>query len=120
VGDTILLEGLEVCAFIGVTEEERRERQTLVIDLEFETDAPRAAATDDIEDALNYRTVAKAVLAFAEESRCQLVETFAERVATLVRERFGVPWLRVEVRKPGAIRFARSVGIRIERGRRGR
>ena len=82
------------------------------------TDIRKAAASDRIEDTLNYKAVAKRLIAFVEASEFQLVETLAERCAEIVREEFGVPWLRLTVNKTGAVRGARDVGVIIERGRR--
>jgi dihydroneopterin aldolase len=117
--DTVFVRGLEARAIIGIEDWERRERQTLRIDLDLACDAAAAARDDSIEHAVNYRSVAKAVLAHVEGSAYHLVETLAERLAELVRSEFGVPWVRVRVRKPGAVRFSREVGVVIERGDRG-
>jgi dihydroneopterin aldolase len=80
-------------------------------------DIRKAAASDAIEDTLNYKAVAKRVIAFVEESQFQLVETLAERVAELVLREFQIPWLRLRLNKAGAVRGARDVGVIIERGR---
>jgi len=80
-------------------------------------DLAAAAASDSIDDTLNYKSVAKRVLAFVEASRFQLVETLAERVAGLVLAEFPVEKVRVTVHKPGAIRHSRDVGVIIERSR---
>ncbi len=114
--DIIFLHDLRVDAVIGIWPWERRIRQTVVIDLEMAADIRRAAGTDSIEDTLNYKQVAKRVQQFAAGSEFQLVETLAERIADIVLGEFGVPWVRVSVCKPGAIRGARDVGVRIERG----
>ena len=116
--DKIFLNELKVDAIIGIWEWERRIRQTVVIDLEMSADIARAAASDSIEDTLNYKAVAKRIQAFVGESRFQLVETLAERIAAIVRDEFDVQWVRVRVNKPGAIRGSRDVGILIERGER--
>lgn len=116
--DTIFLEGLEVRTTIGVEAWEREEPQTLLVDLEFACDAAKSAATDDVRDALNYRTVAKTALAFGAAQSFHLVETFAERLAEHLAATCGVGWLRLRVAKPGAVRFSRTVGVEIERGRR--
>ena len=79
-------------------------------------DIRKAAATDSVDDTLNYKLVAKCVIHLAETSGFQLVETLAERVAEIVRNEFDVPWVRVKINKPGAIRGSRDVGVIIERG----
>jgi dihydroneopterin aldolase len=114
--DIIFLHGLKVDAVIGIWEWERKIRQTVEIDLDMAADIGRAAATDNVEDTLNYKKVAKRLQAFVAESEFQLVETLAERIAGIVTGEFGVPWVRVRVNKPGAIRGARDVGVIIERG----
>jgi dihydroneopterin aldolase len=116
--DKIFLHALEVETVIGIWEWERRIRQRVVIDLEMSADIARAAATDDVADTLNYKSVAKRLQQFVGESSFQLVETLAERIAAIVRDEFDVAWVRVSVHKPGAIRGSRDVGVVIERGDR--
>ena len=114
--DIIFLHSLKIDAVIGIWEWERKIRQTVEIDLDMGADISKAAATDNVEDTLNYKQVAKRLQSFVGESEFQLVETLAERVADIVTDEFGVPWVRVRVNKPGAIRGARDVGVIIERG----
>jgi dihydroneopterin aldolase len=114
--DKIFLDELRIETIIGIWEWERRIRQTVVIDLEMSADIAKAAATDDVADTLNYKSVAKRLQQFVGESSFQLVETLAERIAGIVREEFGVAWVRVKVHKPGAIRGSKDVGVIIERG----
>ena len=102
----------------GFLKWERETPQTVSIDLEMATDNRAAAAGDRIEDALNYKSVAKRIAAYVGDSRFQLIETLAERIAAILLEEFSIPWVRVLVSKPGAIRGARDVGVVIERGRR--
>ncbi len=116
--DKIFLRELKVDAIIGIWDWERKIRQTIIIDLEMSADIAKAAATDDINDTLDYKGVAKRVQEFVADSSFQLVETLAERIAGIVRDEFGVAWVRVVVHKPGAIRGSRDVGIDIERGER--
>ncbi len=116
--DTILLRGLEVRATVGVFEWEKQIEQTLRIDLEMATDAANAAASDRLEDTLDYKAVAKYVQDFIAGSRCALVETLAHRLAGELMREFGIRWLRLSLRKPGAVRGSRSVGVVIERGER--
>lgn len=113
--DTIFLRDLKVETVIGIWEWERKIRQTVSIDLEMGADIRHAAVTDHIDDTLNYKAVAKRVQQFVGESSFQLVETLAEKIAALVLDEFDLPWIVVRVSKPGAIRGARDVGVRIYR-----
>jgi len=116
--DKIFLDELKVDTVIGIWEWERRIRQTVVIDIEMSADIARAAATDDVVDTLNYKSVAKRIQGFVADSSFKLVETLAERIAAIIREEFDVAWVRVRVNKPGAIRGSKAVGVLIERGER--
>jgi 7,8-dihydroneopterin aldolase/epimerase/oxygenase len=116
--DIIYLRELCVSAVIGIYEWERRVRQTISIDLEMAADIRKAAASDAIADTLNYKAVAERIAAFVEESRFQLIETLAEHIAGILLNEFKIPWVRVSVGKPGAVRGARAVGVIIERGNR--
>ncbi|MDF1701186.1 MAG: dihydroneopterin aldolase [Planctomycetota bacterium] len=117
--DTVFIRDLEVRAIIGIEDWERKKLQPILIDLDMACDARRAAEEDDIAQAVNYRSVAKAAEKLTIDGAFQLVETLAERLAAMVRTEFGVSWVRVRVRKPGAVRFSREVGVEIERGSRG-
>lgn len=116
--DTIFLHDLKVDTVIGVWDWERKVRQTIAIDLEMSADIRKAAASDSVDDTLDYKSVAKRVQSFVGESSFQLVESLAENIAAIIRDEFDVSWVRVRVNKPGAIRGARDVGILIERGTR--
>ena len=113
--DTIFLYDLRIETVIGIWEWERKIRQTVSIDLEMGADIARAAKTDSIDSTLNYKQVAKRVQQFVGDSEFQLVETMAERIAEIVLAEFDIPWIDVRVNKPGAIRGARDVGVRIRR-----
>ena len=115
--DKIFLTALSAEAVIGIYDWERNVRQRVEIDLEMSVDLRRAAERDSIDDTLNYKTVAKQVLALVEASRFRLVESLAEHVARLVLTEFPVEQVRVTVHKPGAIRHSRDVGVIIERSR---
>ena len=115
--DVIFLSGLTVDCIVGIWDWERRVKQKIVLDLEMEADVRKAAASDAIDDTLDYKKVSKRLLGYVGESQFQLVETLAERVAEIVVTEFGVPWVRVRLNKQGAIRGARDVGILIERRR---
>ena len=114
--DKIFLRALTVECIVGIWEWERRVKQTVIIDLEMAADIRKAAASDRIEDTIDYKKVAKRLLAFVGDSQFHLVETLAERIAQVVVVEFGVDWVKVRLNKQGAIRGARDVGIEIERG----
>jgi len=115
--DTIFVHALKTEAIIGIFDWERQVKQTVVVDIEIGADVRKAALSDSIGDTLNYKRVAKRVLAFVEESKFHLVETLAEHIAMLLLEDFGVAWVRVSLSKPGAIRSSRDVGVTLERNR---
>lgn len=116
--DIVFLTGLRIDATIGIYDWERSIRQTVVLDLEMAADVAGAAATDRIDDTLDYKAVAKRLKQFVAESRFELVESLAEACAAIVRDEFGVPWLRLRLNKAGAVTGADGVGVIIERGRR--
>jgi dihydroneopterin aldolase len=114
--DRIFIAALTAEAIIGIYDWEREVKQRLEIDLEMWVDLRSAAKSDAIEDTLNYKSVAKRVLAFVEASQYQLVEALAGEIARIVLEEFRVARVRVTVHKPGAIRHSRDVGVVVERG----
>ena len=116
--DIVFVRDLRIDAVIGIYDWERRIRQTLVFDLEMATDISRAAASERIEDTVNYKAVAKRLVQFVGDSRFQLVETLAERCADIILDEFGVKWVRLTLNKQGAVSGASDVGIIIERGER--
>src|SRR3954463_4727590 len=116
-GDRIFLHGLAVECIIGFIEWERRTKQTIVLDIEMPVDCARAAASDDVADTLDYKKIAKRLIAFVEASEFKLVETLAHRAALIVLEEFGVEWVRLSVNKPGAIRHSKDVGVAVLRTR---
>jgi dihydroneopterin aldolase len=115
--DIIFLRGLEVECIIGFIDWERRVKQTVVIDIELPVDCHAASLRDEVEDTLDYKKVAKRVIAFIEASEFKLVETLANRLALTLLEEFGIEWVRLSINKPGAIRGSRDVGVSIERAR---
>jgi 7,8-dihydroneopterin aldolase/epimerase/oxygenase len=116
--DTVFIRELRIDTVIGIYEWEREIRQTVVLDLEMGADIAKAAATDAIEDTLDYKAVSKRLIEFVRASEFQLVETLAERCAAIVLEEFDVPWVRLTLNKVGAVSAARDVGVIIERGHR--
>ena len=116
--DIVYIRDLRIDTIIGVYDWERQIKQTLSFDLDMATDIRQAAATDELQYALNYKAVSDRVIEFVENVRPQLIETLAEDVAALIRTEFHVPWLRLQVSKAGAVRAARDVGLIIERGKK--
>jgi len=116
--DTVFIEDLRIETVIGIYDWERKIRQVVAIDLEMAFDNRGPAASDHIDDTLNYKAVSKRLIAFVEAASFQLVETLAERCAQIVLDEFHVPWLRLKLSKPGAVRGAKAVGVVIERGTR--
>ncbi len=117
--DRVLIEGLEVRTVIGIYDWEREIRQTVRLDLEMAWDISRAAQTDSIEDTLDYKAVSKRLIAFVESSSFGLIESLAEHCADIVLHEFGVPWLRLKMSKPGAVRGSENVAVLIERASHG-
>jgi dihydroneopterin aldolase len=116
--DIVFVRDLRIETVIGIYDWEREIKQTVILDLEMSSDVRKAAASEDIKDALDYKAVTKRLIGFVEESRFQLVETLAERCAEIVRQEFGVRWVRLTLNKIGAVSAARDVGVIIERGER--
>ena len=116
--DIVFINELRIDTIIGIYDWERKVKQTISLDLEMGTDIQKSAATDAIDDTLSYKAVAKRLITFVEDSEYQLVETLAEKIAGIVLSEFNVPWLRLTVHKPGAVRGSRDVGVIIERGSR--
>src|SRR5271156_7091876 len=115
--DKIYIHALKTEAIIGIFDWERQVKQTVIVDIEISADIRKAALSDSIDDTLNYKRVAKRVLAFVEASSFHLVETLAEHIAMLILEDFGIAWVRISLSKPGAIRNSRDVGVVLERDR---
>jgi len=113
--DRILIRDLLIRGIIGLNDWEREKPQDIVINLAVVVDARRAGQTDDMGDSLNYRTLAKAIITHVETSKPFLVERLAHDIARIVVQGHGAERVTVRVEKPGALRFARSVGIEIER-----
>jgi len=116
-GDRIFLHGLTVECIIGFIEWERRIKQTIVLDVEMPVDCARAAQSDNVAETLDYKKVAKRLIAFVSTSEFKLVETLAHRTALLILEEFGVEWVRLSINKPGAIRGSKDVGVAVLRTR---
>jgi dihydroneopterin aldolase len=116
--DIVFIRGLRIETTIGIYDWEKTIRQPVVMDLEMASNIARGAATDRIEDALDYKAVSKRLKDFVSTSRFELVETLAERCAEIILAEFGVPWLRLTLNKIGAVTDSEGVGVIIERGTR--
>lgn len=114
--DIVYIRELEIRTIIGIYDWEREQRQIVSLDLEMGSDIAKAAATDTIENALDYKAVAKRLIDFIENSEFYLVETMAEQVAEIVLTEFNVPWVKLRLGKPGAVTGSKDVGVIIERG----
>lgn len=116
--DIIYLKDLRIETIIGIYDWERRTKQTVILDIEMGADITKAAATDAIEDTLNYKAVAKRIIAFVSDSEFELVETLAEKITEILLNEFNIPWCKLRLNKQGAVRGVRDVGVIIERGQR--
>lgn len=113
--DRLLIRNLLVRGVVGINTWEREHQQDILLNLEVFADTSRAARSDDIEDSLNYRSLTKGIIALVEESSFHLVEALAHAIAALCVQEFGADRVRLRVEKPGALRYAESVGVEIER-----
>jgi len=113
--DIVYIRDLRIETIIGIYDWERETRQTVSLDLEMGTDISKAAESDNIEDTLDYKSVAKRLIQFVGDSEFQLVETMAERIADIVLNEFNVPWMKLRLSKPGAVTGSQDVGVIIER-----
>ena len=114
--DIVFIRELEIDTVIGIYDWERKIRQVISIDLDMATDIKKASNSDNIEDTLNYKAVAKRLISFVTESEYELVETLAEKICEIILTEFNVPWVKLTLHKPGAVSGSRSVGVMIERG----
>ncbi len=115
--DRILIKDLLARCIIGVNDDERREKQDVVINVALYADLRPAARSDRFEDAIDYRALKKRILSVVESSQYYLVEALAERIAEICLENPDVQLAQVTVEKPSALRFARSVGVEVTRDR---
>ena len=116
--DIVFIRDLQIETVIGIYDWERKVRQIISLDIDMATDIQKAASSDNIDDTLSYKTVAKRLIAFVEESEFEQVEALAEKICAIILEEFEVPWVRLSLSKPGAVRGSKSVGVIIERGQK--
>lgn len=115
--DKIFIEDLQIDTVIGIYDWERRIRQVISLDIEMRSDIRRAAATDAIENTINYKEVAKRLIAYVQNCRFELIETLIERIAEIILYEFDISWVKVKLSKPGAVRYSKNVGVEIVRER---
>lgn len=115
--DRILIKDLQIEGIVGIKPDERINRQPILVNAVLFVDTSDAARSDDIGDAVNYRTITKAMIAHIEGGEPMLVERLVQELADICLEDERVHKVTISVEKPGALRFARSVGIRITRSR---
>lgn len=113
--DQVFITDLVARGIIGINDWEREKPQEIRINITLFADLSEAGESDNINDSVNYRTVAKKVLAHAESAKMYTVEALASDLAKICLEMPRVQKVLVRVEKPGAIRFAHSVGVEIER-----
>ena len=115
--DKIFISDLLIRGVIGISEREREQPQDILVNIVIFADIRKASKSDNVDDSVNYRTVAKKVLAHTETIKRYTVEALAEDIAALCLEDDKVIKVQVRVEKPGAVRFSRSVGVEIERSK---
>jgi FolB domain-containing protein len=115
--DKVIIKDLLVRGIIGINDWEREKPQDILINVVMFTDLHRAGETDSIEDCVNYRTAAKKIFTHTEEAKRFTVEALAADIAKICLEETGIQKVQVRIEKPGAVRFAGSVGVEIERNR---
>jgi len=119
--DRIFIRDLALRCIIGIYPEEREKIQDVILNVEMEVDShAAAAASDSIEDAVDYKTITKQLIAFVENSSYNLIETLAERCAEICLAPAKVRRVIITIDKPGALRFARSVAVQVTRNKSAR
>jgi len=114
--DVVFVKDLRFKTIVGIWDWERQMPQVVSVDLDMGWDLSKAARSEEIADALDYKSVSKRVEAFVQEQKFKLVEAAADAIAAMVMKEFGVPWIRVAIHKPFAVSRSKSVGVVVERG----
>ncbi len=116
--DIVYIKQLRIDTVIGIFDWEREIKQQVCLDIDMAVDIAKAAAGEDIDSTVSYKTVSDRLVEFIGQSEFLLVETMAEEIAKLLKNEFSLPWMRIRVGKPTAIEGASEVGVLIERGER--
>lgn len=115
--DTVFVKDLRIDTIIGIYEHERKAKQAVVFDFEMAADVAKPGASENIDDALNYKTLTDDIIKFVEQSEFLLIETLAERVASIILDDYAVPAVKLTLHKPNALAGSTDVGVIIERTR---
>ena len=113
--DTVFIQGLSVETVIGVYDWEKQIKQKLVYDIEMDTCIAKAAATDELSYTLDYEAISNRVIEHSQQARVELLETLIEQIARIILTEFAVRQVTITLHKPGAVKSAHSVGLRISR-----
>ncbi|MFK5895033.1 MAG: dihydroneopterin aldolase [Pseudomonadota bacterium] len=116
--DITYIHGLEIHTIIGIFDWERKNKQTLFIDLDIASNFSNAISSDNINDCIDYTQVSKEINKLANQHSYQLLESFAEQISQIVLQQFHAHWVRVKINKPLAIDKATSTGVIIERSKK--
>lgn len=115
--DKVFIKNLEIDAIIGIYDFERTTRQKVVFDIEMWWDVAKAAKSENIDDALNYKTLSDQLKDYVGQSQFQLIETLAEAVAAIIIDQYAVESVKLTLHKPDALDGATDVGVEILRHR---
>lgn len=115
--DQIHIRDLQFRCIIGIDAAERKDKQDVLVNLTLESDLRRACGSDDIQDTIDYKILKQQIVAMGESSSFFLIEALAQRIAEICLTHPKVERVRILVEKPAALRFARTVGVEIERSR---
>ena len=113
--DKVFIEDLMVKGIIGISEKERSQPQDIVVNITLYTDIIEGSSSDNIDDCVNYRTIAKAIIAHIQDVSRYTVEALSADIAEICLKTPKVEKVKVKVEKPGAVRFSKSVGVEIIR-----
>lgn len=113
--DIVYIHGLKCDCTIGTFEWEKHITQTLTLDIDLATDVAKAAEKDDLNQALDYQTIAERTQTYAKEHQFELIETLIEKLAQLLLTEFNTSWVRIRLDKGPAVKGAKHVGVVIER-----
>jgi len=114
--DTVFIQGLELETIIGCYDFEKEKAQRIVLDIEMAWDIQKAAKSDALNDTLDYGAVCERVESVVAETRCELLETLVDKIASIVMDEFKVRGIRIRMAKPDILKNTRDVGVSISRG----